>query len=228
MAVMKRFAMALAGLVLAVTSLVRPAHALTEAEVMVERARITALTLLTDPQYTDLKNMVGRARAVLILPNVIQAGFFIGGGGGTGVMVARGDDGAWSGPAFYTLAEASFGIQFGGQASEMMVVIMTQKGLDAVMDRKVKLGADANVAIGELGTGVGAAYGVGLSADIYVFSKSSGLFGGLALEGSVIAPRHEFNDKFYGQKTNPRAILVDRQFYRPEAQALAGALTPAP
>ncbi|MDG5494782.1 MULTISPECIES: lipid-binding SYLF domain-containing protein [Azospirillaceae] len=224
---MKRFAMALAGLVLAISALVRPAYALTEPELMVERARVTALTLLTDPEYSDLKNLVGRARAVLILPNVIQAGFFIGGGGGTGVMVARGDDGAWSGPAFYTLAEASFGLQFGGQASEMIVVIMTQKGLDAVIDRKVKLGADANVAIGELGTGVGASYGVGLSSDIYVYSKTSGLFGGMALEGSVIAPRSEFNDKFYGQPTDPRAILVDRHFYRPEAQALASALTPA-
>ncbi|MQP65878.1 hypothetical protein GE253_11050 [Niveispirillum sp. SYP-B3756] len=224
---MKRFAMALAGLVLAISALVRPAYALTEPELMVERARVTALTLLTDPEYSDLKNLVGRARAVLILPNVIQAGFFIGGGGGTGVMVARGDDGAWSGPAFYTLAEASFGLQFGGQASEMIVVIMTQKGLDAVIDRKVKLGADANVAIGELGTGVGASYGVGLSSDIYVYSKTSGLFGGMALEGSVIAPRSEFNDKFYGQPTDPRAILVDRHFYRPEALALASALTPA-
>lgn len=222
---MKRFVMALFGLTLAVSALVRPAQALTEPELMVERARVTALTLLTDPQYKDLKNLVGRARAVLILPNVIQAGFFVGGGGGTGVMVARGDDGAWSGPAFYTLAEASFGLQFGGQASEMMMVIMTQKGLDAVIDRKVKLGADANVAIGELGTGVGASYGVGLSADIYVYAKTSGLFGGMAVEGSVIAPRNEFNDKFYGQKTEPRAILVDRHFYRPEAQALATALS---
>lgn len=222
---MKRFVMALFGLTLAVSALVRPAQALTEPELMVERARVTALTLLTDPQYKDLKTLVGRARAVMILPSVIQAGFFVGGGGGTGVMVARGDDGAWSGPAFYTLAEASFGLQFGGQASEMMMVIMTQKGLDAVIDRKVKLGADANVAIGELGTGVGASYGVGLSADIYVYAKTSGLFGGMAVEGSVIAPRSEFNDKFYGQKTEPRAILVDRHFYRPEAQALATALS---
>ena len=222
---MKRFVMALFGLTLAMSALVRPALALSEPELMVERARVTALTLLTDPQYKDLKSLVGRARAVLILPNVVQGGFFLGGGGGTGVMVARGDDGAWSGPAFYTLAEASFGLQFGGQASEMMMVIMTQKGLDAVIERKVKLGADANVAIGELGTGVGASYGVGLSADIYVYAKTSGLFGGVAVAGSVIAPRSEFNDKFYGQKTAPRAILVDRHFYRPEAQALATALS---
>jgi lipid-binding SYLF domain-containing protein len=84
-----------------------PAFALTEPELLVEKARVTALTLLGDPQYTSLKNLVGKCRAVLILPNVIQAGFFFGGGGGSGVMVARGDDGAWSGPAFYTLAEAS-------------------------------------------------------------------------------------------------------------------------
>lgn len=223
---MRRFGAALLGLVLAVVAFARPAHALSEPELLVERARVTALTLLTDPEYQNLKGLVGRARAVLILPNVIQAGFFLGGGGGTGVMVARGDDGAWSGPAFYTMAEASFGLQFGGQSSEMILVIMTQKGLDAIMDRKFKLGADANVAIGELGTGVGAAYGVGVSADVYVYAKSAGLFGGMAVEGSVITPRQEFNDTFYGQKTSPESILVRRQFFRPEAQALAAALTP--
>ncbi|WP_114394876.1 lipid-binding SYLF domain-containing protein [Oleisolibacter albus] len=222
---MRRFAAAILGMALAMMALVRPAMALSEPELLVERARVTAMTLLTDPEYGNLKSLVGRARAVLIMPNMIQAGFFLGGGGGTGVMVARGDDGAWSGPAFYTMAEASFGLQFGGQASEMMLVIMTQKGLDAIMDRKVKLGADANVAIGELGTSVGAGYGVGLSADIYVYAKSSGLFGGMAIEGSVVAPRSEYNDTFYGHKTSPRAILVDRQFYRPEAQALAAVLS---
>lgn len=205
----------------------RPAYAqgVSEPEILVERARVTAMSLLNDPQYANLVSLMKRARAVLILPNVIQAGFFLGGGGGTGVLVARGDDGNWSGPAFYTMAEASFGLQFGGQASQMMIVIMTQKGLDAVIDRKFKLGADANVAIGEIGTAVGAAYGVGLSADMYVYAKSSGLFGGAAVEGSVVAPRQEWNDTFYGQKTTPRGILVDRQFYRPEAQALASVLT---
>jgi lipid-binding SYLF domain-containing protein len=163
---------------------------------------------------------------VLILPNIIQASFFLGGGGGTGVMVARGADGAWSGPAFYTLAEASFGLQFGGQSSQMILVIMTDKGLDAVLDRKVKLGADANVAIGEIGTSVSAGYGVGLGADIYAYAKSAGLFGGMAIEGSVIAPRGEWNESFYGQaNANPRAILVDRTLYRPEAQALASVLS---
>lgn len=203
----------------------RPAHALTEPEILVERARVTALTLLTDPDYTNLKNLVKRARGVMILPNVIQAGFFLGGGGGTGVMVARGADGAWSGPAFYTLAEASFGLQFGGQASQMMLVIMSEKGLNAIINRKIKLGADANVAIGEIGTGVGAGYGVGLEADIYVYAKSSGLFGGAAIEGSVLAPRHEWNNTFYGQETSPRGILIDRAFFRPEAQALTSVLS---
>ncbi|ACI99754.1 lipid-binding SYLF domain-containing protein [Rhodospirillum centenum] len=222
---MRRLGAALLGLLLLVLlAPVRPAHALTEPELLVERARVTALTLLTDPEYANLKSLVQRARAVMILPNVIQAGFFLGGGGGTGVLVARGDDGAWSGPAFYTMAEASFGLQFGGQSSQMMLVIMTQKGLEAVIDRKVKLGADANVAVGELGTAVGAGYGVGIGADIYVYAKSSGLFGGAAVEGSVIAPRTEWNNSFYRQETSPRGILLDRAFYRPEAQALSSVL----
>ncbi len=223
---MKKLGAAFIAVLLAVMALARPAHALTEPELLVERARVTALTLLTDPQYANLKSLMQRARGVLILPNVIQAGFFLGGGGGTGVLVARGADGAWSGPAFYTMAEASFGLQFGGQASQMMLVIMTERGLNAVIDRKVKLGADANVAIGEIGTSVGAGYGVGIDADMYVYAKSSGLFGGAAVEGSVIAPRNDWNDVFYGQKTTPRGILMDRAFFRPEAQALASVLTP--
>jgi SH3 domain-containing YSC84-like protein 1 len=221
---MQKLAGAMLAIMLMVISLVRPAHALSEPELLVERARVTALTLLSDPNYSNLQSLMKRARGVVIMPNLIQAGFFLGGGGGTGVMVARGSDGAWSGPAFYTLAEASFGLQFGGQSSQMMLVIMSEKGLNAVINRSVKLGADANVAIGEIGTGVGAGYGVGLEADIYVYAKSSGLFGGAAIEGSIIAPRNEWNDVFYGQQTTPRGILIDRAFFRPEAQALATAL----
>lgn len=201
-----------------------PALALTEPELLVEKARVTVLTLLGDPQYASLKNLVGKCRAVLILPNVIQAGFFFGGGGGSGVMVARGDDGAWSGPAFYTLAEASFGLQFGGQSSQMILAIMTDKGLDAVIDRKVKLGGDATVALGEMGTSVGASYGVGMNADIYAYAKTAGLFGGMAVEGSVIAPRNEWNQTFYGEGASARRILVERTFFRPQAQSLAAAL----
>lgn len=223
---MKKLGAAILALMLGLFATARPAWALNEPELLVERARVTALTLLTDPQYANLKSLMQRARGVLILPNVIQAGFFLGGGGGTGVLVARGADGAWSGPAFYTMAEASFGLQFGGQSSQMMLVIMTERGLNAVIDRKVKLGADANVAIGEIGTSVGAGYGVGIDADMYVYAKSTGLFGGAAIEGSVIAPRSEWNDVFYGQTTTPRGILMDRAFFRPEAQALATVLTP--
>lgn len=216
---------AAAGVALALGTAMPAQAEVTEAQLMVERARLTAMTLLGDPQYAPLKNLLGRAKGVLILPNVIQAGFFLGGGGGTGVLVARGTDGSWSGPAFYTMAEASFGLQFGGQQAQMMLVIMTDKGLNAVMDRSVKLGADAKVAVGELGTQVGAGYGVGVDADMYVYAKTSGLFGGLAVDGSVITPRKEWNDIFYGQQTTPEQILLDRAFFRPEAQALASVLS---
>lgn len=200
------------------------AESISEAQILVERARLTALTLLGDPQYGSLKRLLQRAKGVLILPNVIQAGFFFGGGGGLGVLVARGADGVWSGPAFYSMAEASFGLQFGGQQSQMMLVIMSDKGLSAVMDRSVKLGADAKVAMGELGTQIGAGYGAGVDADMYAYAKTAGLFGGLAVDGSVISPRTEWNDVFYGQVTTPEQILLDRAFSRPEAQALAQAL----
>jgi len=181
-----------------------------EPEQLADRARVSFQGMMGDSQYPSLVSLATRAKAVIIVPNLIRAAFFFGGRGGNGVMLVRGDDGKWSAPAFYTLGGLSWGLQVGGQTSELVIVVMTQKGVEAIMNREVTLGGDAGLAIGELGQGVNASTGLGLKADMYAFARSQGLFVGVSLEGSVISPRETWDQQVYGQDATPKSILVDR------------------
>ena len=180
-----------------------------EPEQLVDRSRITFQSMMSDNQYPSLVDLSSRAKAIVIVPNLIRAGFFFGGRGGNAVMLVRDEDGHWSPPAFYTIGGLSFGLQFGGQTSELVVTVMTERGLNALLDRQVTLGGDAGLAIGELGRGVNAATGIGYKSDLYAFARSEGLFVGVSLEGSVIAPRHTWNQQLYGQGATPRSILIE-------------------
>jgi lipid-binding SYLF domain-containing protein len=191
-----------------------------EPEQLVDRARGSFQSMMTDNQYPGLVDLATRAKAIMIVPNMLRAAFFFGGRGGNAVMLVRGDDGKWSAPAFYTIGGISWGLQFGGQTSELVIAVMTDKGLNAVMNRQVTLGADAGVSVGELGKGVNAATGMDLKADMYAFARSEGLFVGVSLEGSVIAPRETWNQQLYGKDTTPEAILVDRSAHS-ESKAVA-------
>ena len=181
-----------------------------EPEQLVERSRVTIQGMLADGSYPGLLDLASKAKAIIIAPNVIRAGFFFGGRGGNAVMLVRDVNGQWSPPAFYTLGGLSFGLQFGGQASEIVITVMTQRGLNAILDRRVTLGGDAGLALGELGKGVNAATGIGLKSDLYAFARSEGLFAGVSVEGSVIAPRYSWNKQLYGQDATPRSILIDQ------------------
>lgn len=210
---MKSFRACLLGLFVAVFALTgcRSAGEIgNEADQLVEKSRVTFQSMMSDTQYPGLVDMATRAKAIIIVPSLIRAAFFVGGRGGNAVMLSRDEQGQWSQPAFYTVGGLSFGLQFGGQASELVVVVMTEKGLRAIMERQVTLGGDAGLAIGELGQGVQAATGMGLKADMYAFARSEGLYAGVSLDGSVISPRHTWNHHMYGTNATPRSILVNR------------------
>ena len=180
-----------------------------EPEQLVDRARNSLQSMMADNQYPGLVDLATRAKAIIIVPNMLRAAFFFGGRGGNAVMLVRGEDGHWSPPAFYTIGGISWGLQVGGQSSELILTVMTEKGMRSIMDREVTLGADAGIAVGELGKGVNAATGVGLKSDMYAFARSEGLFVGVSLEGSVIAPRQTWNQQMYGEQATPDGILVD-------------------
>jgi lipid-binding SYLF domain-containing protein len=181
-----------------------------EPEQLVDKSRISFQSMMADNQYPSLVELATRAKAIIIVPNLIRAAFFFGGRGGNAIMLVRDAEGKWSQPAFYTLGGISWGLQFGGQSSELVITVMTEKGLNAIMKREVTLGADAGIAVGELGRGANAATGMDTKADMYAFARSEGLFVGVSLEGSVIAPRQTWDQQLYGQDATPQSILVDR------------------
>lgn len=203
----------------------RQAAAANAAEELVDTARYSVETLISDPEFPDLKRYIANAKGVLIIPQLIKGGFFVGGEGGSGVLLVRGADGSWSPPAFYTLAAGSFGLQFGGQVSEVVFTIMNTGAVNAMLTDNFKLGGDVSIAVGPFGKGLEASTTTNFKDDIYAFSKSAGLFGGGALEGAGIFPREKLNIAYYGEgAANPRTIVVDRKFFNPHADRLRNIL----
>lgn len=189
--------------------LARPAAAQVDQQKLVSSAQATVERLQTDSNYDNHWGpLLQSARAVLIVPNLVKAGFILGGEYGMGVMLLHREDGGWSYPAFYTLTAGSFGLQAGFQDSEVLFAIMTERALEAVMSNALKIGADLGLAIMVLGGGVEASTTTNFGADIYAFSRAVGLFGGGSLEGAVIKPRSTWNSAYYGDALTPEQILM--------------------
>jgi len=144
------------------------------------------------------------AKAIFVVPKMLKGGFVIGGSGGSGVLVSRdAKTGVWSYPAFYTMGAISIGLQIGGESSQMILVIMTEKGMDSLLTSSFKLGAEVSVAAGPVGTGAKAA-----TADILAYTLAKGAYGGATVEGAIIKTKDKWNSDFYGQKVTTADIIV--------------------
>lgn len=177
------------------------------------------------PQLKEFSKSLPDARAVLVLPAIVKAGFFVGAEGGSGVLVARQPDGSWSQPAFYTLGAASFGLQLGLQDVETVLVIRNDGALDAIIDHQGKIGADIGVTAGFYGAGMEAATTTNLGVDVLAFTNAKvGAFAGASLEGAVLARRRDFNEAFYGPGATPRAIVLEGRYRNPKADRLRSVL----
>jgi lipid-binding SYLF domain-containing protein len=176
-----------------------------DAQGIVDKARVTLSSFMRDKDYGWLHENIKKAKGVLIYPQVLKAGFIFGGSGGTGVLLARDSKtGEWSDPAFYTLGSVSFGLQIGGEAAEVVLLVMSQKGVDSLLTSKFKLGGDTSIALGPVGTGAKA----NITADFISFAKSKGLYAGLNLDGSYLDVRESLNKAYYGQAVTPVDIIV--------------------
>lgn len=200
-----------------------PARGLTSEEELVERARLTVVTMTGDPDLQPLQTYVAAAKAVYIVPALYRGGFIFGAEGGTGLILRRLEGGRWSYPACYLIAGGSFGLQIGGQVAELIMTIMSERGLQAILNRQVRLGADASASLVAVGAGLEAGTGLDLDADMYGFLRSQGLFAGLSLEGSVISPQRNRNVRYYGEGATAEAIL-NGQFVNRQADPLRAAL----
>tara|TARA_E500000305_G_scaffold108140_1_gene109827 strand:+ start:710 stop:1378 length:669 start_codon:yes stop_codon:yes gene_type:complete len=197
-----------------------------EASMTVERAQTTLRDLTTDPNVIGpVGDYLKKAKGVFIIPQLVKAGLVVGGEYGEGVLLSRKAPGDWSDPAFYSLAAGSIGLQIGVEAKQVLLIVMTEKGLNSLMSDQVKFGADASIAVGTVGGGVGASSSGSLGADFIAFSKSKGLFGGGALDGAVIQTQPEKNEAFYRTAASPKQILIERRFTANEAAQLRETLS---
>jgi lipid-binding SYLF domain-containing protein len=209
---------------LVASSITLPARAATgDDQALVDHAIGTLQDLRADKEFGNARDLMHRARAVLIAPRIFKAGFFVGGEGGQAVLMTRGARG-WSSPAFYTVASASFGLQIGAQESEMIIFVMSDKALQALMRDNFKIGANAGIAVATLGSTVEGATTANAGADIVVWASSSGAYAGLSLDGSVIAPNHDNDAEYYGRPLSSSDIVVRRQGRNPGASALVKTL----
>ncbi len=177
------------------------------------------------PELRDFVRHIPTARAVMILPAMVKAGFFFGAEGGSGVLMARNADGTWGYPAFYTLGAASIGLQFGVQDTETILIIRSEGALKSILKDQGKFGADLGITVGVYGAGVEASTTTNLNADIFAFTNAKvGAFAGASFEAAVLARRRDMNEAFYGQGATPEAIVLEGRFKNAKADPLRSAL----
>ena len=196
------------------------ANAQGEQQVLIDQATTTLSNFIRDPEMKWLQQNIGRAKAVLISPEIVKAGFIVGGSGGRAVLVAK-NGGKWVGPAFYTLATASIGFQAGVAASEMVTLVMTDKGMNSMMASSFKFGGDASVAAGPVGAGAQS----NVTADLIAFSRSKGVYGGLNLDGTVVSSNSDWDKAYYGKAVLPPDILMKNAASNKGADKLLAEIT---
>jgi lipid-binding SYLF domain-containing protein len=187
-----------------------------EKQALVERAQASAERFSADPDMSWFRDNLGNAEGVLIIPTVAKAGLIIGATGGSGVMLMRDENENWSYPAFYTMGSLTFGLQIGGEISEIALVIMTKAARDSMLSNDFRLGGDISVAVGPVGAGA-----KGQIVDVLAFSRTkAGLYGGLNLEGALFATREDWNRAYYGEDIRAIDILVSGTASNPGADPL--------
>lgn len=183
---------------------------------LVDRSLSVYRGFLADADMGWFRNNVVKARGIFIVPQMLRGGFIVGGSGGQGVLLAQDPaSGKWSSPAFYSMGSLSFGLQIGADASEIILLVMTDRGLNAMLSTDLKLGADVAVAAGPVGASAKAQ-----TADILAFGRSQGLYGGVSLEGAAISPMDDWNRQYYGKPVQVFDILVNLKWQNSQADAL--------
>jgi SH3 domain-containing YSC84-like protein 1 len=190
-----------------------------DAQAIVTKANITFNSFMTDKNFTEMRKLSRSAKGIFIAPQVLKGAFIWGASGGTGVLLVREEGGTFTHPAFYTIGSVSFGLQIGGQASEIILLAMTDRGVTTLLQNSVKLGADVGIAAGPFGAGAQAAT-ANISADILSFSRSKGLYGGISLDGAIVDVRDSLNKAYYNKPVTPTDILVKKNVSNAHADKL--------
>jgi len=193
-----------------------------DAEEIVTDADGALAQLIVNEQHGEtIKALIAKSRGVMIFPELLKGGLFFGGEGGTGVLLARAEDGTWSDPAFFSTGSLSFGLQAGVQKSRGIVILMNDRALVQALDTEFELGADTSVAIG--GEGMDREYSTtNYVKDAYYYAETDGgLYAGVSLEGGGFVLREGMNHAYYrDDNANPKTIVLDRRYRNPHSQPL--------
>ncbi|MBJ6799424.1 lipid-binding SYLF domain-containing protein [Geomonas propionica] len=217
MKTMKLLAAAVAAVLMAVS--VSPAYAGKEST-KIEDCIEVVKAIKAIPEEGIPPMLLKNAQGVMIIPEVIKVGFVVGGRYGTGVLTVRDEKGNWSDPVFVKIAGGSLGWQIGAESTDLILVFKTKKSVDGVLRGKYTLGADASVAAGPVGRSAEGLTDVTLKSEILSYSRSRGLFAGVALNGAALMIDDEANGAYYGN-LDPRAIAAGEAAKRtPEIKQL--------
>jgi lipid-binding SYLF domain-containing protein len=178
-----------------------------------ERAQNAAAVLteiMNIPEGGIPEELMSRAKGIAVIPHVVKGAIGIGGRHGKGLVSQRDASGKWSAPSFVDIGGASFGLQLGVQATDVVLVFTNEQGLKSLLDGKVTLGADASVAAGPLGRKASASTDIKLNSAIFSYSRSKGLFAGVSLDGAAITIDDSGNQKVYGKDVDAKNILIAR------------------
>ncbi len=195
-----------------------------EAKDLVQRSAAVLGDFLKDKNFEWMQQHLKDAKAVVIFPRVIKAGFFWGGSGGNGVLSVRDEKtGAWSQPAFYSIGSLSWGLQAGGEDAEVIMLAMNRRAVDSLYASSFKFGGDIAVAAGPHGVGAKRV----LTADFLSFTRAKGLYAGIDLEGSGVQVRDDLNNAYYGKEVRPVQIVTEHAVTNAASEKLLEALAKA-
>lgn len=188
---------------------VSPAQAGSKQQTLVDRATLAVQDIFqgTTPS-SRAQRYLAKARAVMVCPSVFRMSIVFGGAGGGCLLLSRDARGSWSDPAFYTLSSASMGLQLGVESSELMFFVMSDRGLQALLDSQFKFAAGASASFANMGSGIESGSAGASNTDILALQKSSGLFAGAALGGSKLTVDSSGNRAFYNQPVGPEDIVI--------------------
>ena len=206
----------LGGLILLV---VATAAAAADGNEVAERLRkaTTTLTAMAGGDGVIPRDLLVQARAVAVFPGVTKAAVIVGGRHGEGVVSARRADGTWSAPVFFEIGGGSLGLQIGGQVVDLVLLVMSQKGMESMLKSEFTLGADASLAAGPNSLHEGVGTDGRFKAEIFSYAKASGLFAGASFEGSHMAPEGDLIRRVYGAKSDSRDVLLVGKYTPPPA-----------
>jgi lipid-binding SYLF domain-containing protein len=216
--------LALPALLLVAVAAAAPAHAQSDQQKLVDKARFTVEEMRHDSEFTYSADLLRRAKAVMVVPELTKGGLIVGGQGGGGVLLAKTSRGGWSYPAFYSIGGATLGFQVGVQQAEVIFFVMTDRAMQAWLRNEFKLGTQDGVAVFVVGKEKGPNPESSTGADAIAWVKATGAYAGITVEGTSVSFNTDDNRKYYDKTLNADEIVLRGEAANPGAEPLRNAL----